>query len=223
MIRKLIAAATLAAFASTALGGTAHAGARGVIGCRDAAHPIGYRLNVAAVTNPESVMAIRVAVAMVQARTGNTYRYDGLTTEIPTVATVPTQSDDLIIAVVDQLNPLAGTINGMAGTNLFFYAEVENGMPTIPAAFTYTTAPNDFTHVAIMFDAANFNTRPSGLDFATHVSNFVIAEHELGHSVGLDHSTNVTDVMSGAKPTTSIFYSPNDSALLSAAGCGDSL
>ena len=181
------------------------------IGCRT----VGYKLNVAAVNDPQRVMALRVAVTMVSIRTHNRYRFDGYTSEIPTADNATTLSDDLIIAVVDPAD--AGFVNGLHGANLFSVAQVENGRADMPSAFEYSA--DNLAHVAIMFDALNFNVLPSGLDFDTHLSDFVIAEHELGHSVGLSHSDNIADIMSGTKPTTSIWYTADDAVRLESAGC----
>lgn len=224
MIRKTLAAIALAALGLIATAGNASANdgdfgppTQGVIGCHTAANPITYQIN-GADTDPARIMALRDAVTMVSVRTHNVYRYDGLTTVVPTVGNVATQTENLVLAVIDPTDPRLGTIDGTSGQDLFAYVNV--AAQRYASAFTYRpTGGGYLTHVAIMFDAPTFNSMPSGLDFATPMSDFVVAEHELGHSVGLNHSYDRADIMSGVKQTTSIWYSAADDALLASAGC----
>jgi hypothetical protein len=171
-----------------------------VAGCQT----IGYTLNVTAVPDPNRVTAIRDAVAMVQSRTGNAYRYDGTTNVIPTQANLGGQTEQLVIAVV---TPAQSDILTMYG-------------PGAAATLWQSDNGTTVTRAAILFDAASFNTRNAGIDFAHHVSDFTVAEHELGHSVGLDHSASMADIMyPRITPATPIWYSTGDNARLAANGC----
>ena len=61
---------------------------------------------------------------------------------------------------------------------------------------------------------------PSGLNDAGGASLYAIVQHELGHSVGLQHSPNSADVMYfQANPKTPNVYSAADTALLAKTLC----
>ncbi|HEY5199761.1 MAG TPA: matrixin family metalloprotease, partial [Acidothermaceae bacterium] len=61
---------------------------------------------------------------------------------------------------------------------------------------------------------------PSGLNDAGGASLYAIVQHELGHSVGLQHSPSTSDVMYfQANPKTPAAYSPADAALLTKSLC----
>lgn len=174
---------------------------------------VGYRVNVAGVVNgygtpdlfeQQTVLAVvHAAVADLSSRTGQTYRYDGTTSFVPTLTNYSHGPDDLVITVVSP-----------SSTN--FYASAPAG----EQFGGYTRWQLDGSGTSVVAISPAMLSLPSGLNDAGGASLYAIVQHELGHSVGLEHSPNPTDVMYfQANPKTPNVYSAADTALLGKTVC----
>lgn len=174
---------------------------------------VGYRVNISGVVNgygtpdafeQQTVLAvIHAAVADLSSRTGQTYRYDGTTSFVPTLANYSHGPDDLVISVVSP-----GSTN--------FYASAPAG----EQFGGYTRWQLDGSGTSVVAISPAMLTLPSGLNDAGGASLYAIIQHELGHSVGLVHSPNPLDVMYfQANPKTPAVYSPADTTLLAQSVC----
>jgi ell wall binding domain 2 (CWB2)/Matrixin len=174
---------------------------------------VGYRVNVSGVVNgygspdlfeQQTVLAvIHAAVADLSSRTGQTYRYDGTTSFVPTMANYSQGPDDLVLSVVSA-----------ASTN--FYASAPAG----ERFGAYTRWQFDGSGTSVVAVSPAMLSLPSGLNDAGGASLYAIIQHELGHSVGLEHSPNPADVMYfQANALTPAVYSPADTALLAKSLC----
>ena len=150
---------------------------------------VGYRVNVSGVVNgygspdlfeQQTVLAIvHAAVADLSSRTGQTYRYDGTTSFVPTLANYSHGPDDL----VDHCR-----VSDAAPTST---------PPPRPASSSAATPAGS----SMVQARASWRSRrrcsslPTGLNDAGGASLYAIVQHELGHSVGLVHSPNPADVM----------------------------
>jgi hypothetical protein len=177
------------------------------------AYVVGYRVNVSGVVNgygapdlfeQQTVLAVvHAAVADLSSRTGQTYRYDGTTSFVPTLTNYSHGPDDLVITVVSPTS-----------TNFFASA------PAGEQFGAYTRWQLDGSGTSVVAISPAMLALPSGLNDAGGASLYAIAQHELGHSVGLQHSPNPLDVMYfQANPKTPSVYSPADTALLAKSLC----
>ncbi len=177
------------------------------------AYVVGYRVNVSGVVNgygspdlfeQQTVLAVvHAAVADLGSRTGQTYRYDGTTSFVPTLANYSHGPDDLVI-----------TIASPTSTNFFASAPVGEQFGA------YTRWQLDGSATSVVAISPAMLALPSGLNDAGGASLYAIVQHELGHSVGLQHSPNPLDVMYfQANPKTPSVYSPADTALLAKTLC----
>jgi hypothetical protein len=174
---------------------------------------VGYRVNVAGVVNgygtpdlfeQQTVLSVvHAAVADLSSRTGQTYRYDGTTSFVPTLANYSNGPDDLVITVVSP-------------TSTDFFASAPAG----EQFGGYTRWQLDGSGTSVVAISPAMLALPSGLNDAGGASLYAIVQHELGHSVGLQHSPSPTDVMYfQANPKTPAFYSSADTALLAKSLC----
>jgi len=174
---------------------------------------VGYRVNVSGVVNgygspdvfeQQTVLAVvHAAVADLSSRTGQPYRYDGTTSFVPTLANFSQGPDDLVITVVSP-----------ASTN--FYGSAPAG----EQFGGYTRWQLDGSGTSVVAVSPSVLPLPSGLNDAGGASLYAIVQHELGHSVGLEHSPNAADVMYfQANPQTPAVYSAADTALLAKSLC----
>jgi hypothetical protein len=174
---------------------------------------VGYRVNVSGVVNgygspdlfeQQTVLAVvHAAVADLSSRTGQTYRYDGTTSFVPTMANYSHGPDDLVITVVSP-------------TSTNFYASAPAG----EQFGGYTRWQLDGSGTSVVAISPAMLALPSGLNDAGGASLYAIVQHELGHSVGLQHSPNAADVMYfQANPKTPAVYSTADTALLATSVC----
>jgi putative cell wall-binding protein len=174
---------------------------------------VGYRVNVSGVVNgygtpdlfeQQTVLAVvHAAVADLSSRTGQTYRYDGTTSFVPTLDNYSHGPDDLVITVVSPTS-----------TNFFAAA------PAGEQYGGYTRWQLDGSGTSVVAISPAMLALPSGLNDAGGASLYAIVQHELGHSVGLQHSPNPADVMYfQANPTTPNVYSPADTTLLAKSLC----
>jgi hypothetical protein len=177
------------------------------------AYIVGYRVNVSGVVNgygspdlfeQQTVLAVvHAAVADLSSRTGQTYRYDGTTSFVPTLADYSDGPDDLVVTVVSPTS-----------TNFFASA------PAGEQYGGYTRWQLDGSGTSVVAISPAMLALPSGLNDAGGASLYAIVQHELGHSVGLQHSPNIADVMYfQANPKTPNVYSPADTALLAKSPC----
>lgn len=159
---------------------------------------VGYMLNVPDVWTDSDMrtFAIRDAVSMLEAGTGQRYRFDGYTRWKGQTATIDEAPDDLVIQVVP-----GRTTDFLSGTSYAAYA-------------TWTT-----THAVVTIDYNVAEAIKPGLYFDGGMSVFTLTEHELGHSVGLEHSSDPADVMYPNLENAPAFYSVNDRANLAASAC----
>ena len=174
---------------------------------------VGYRVNVSGVVNgygspdpfeQQTVLAVvHAAVADLSSRTGQTYRYDGTTSFAPTLANYSHGPDDLVITVVSPTS-----------TNFFESA------PAGEQYGGYTRWQLDGSGTSVVAISPAMLALPSGLNDAGGATLYAIVQHELGHSVGLQHSPNPLDVMYfQANPKTPAVYSAADTALLAKTLC----
>jgi putative cell wall binding repeat protein/matrixin len=174
---------------------------------------VGYRVNVTGVVNgygspdlfeQQTVLAVvHAAVADLGSRTGQTYRYDGTTSFVPTLENYSQAPDDLVISIV-------------SAANTDFYASAPAG----EQFGGYTRWQLDGSGTSVVAISPTMLALPSGLNDAGGASLYAITQHELGHSVGLVHSPNPADVMYfQANPATPAVYSPADTALLAKSLC----
>jgi len=177
------------------------------------AYAVGYRVNISGVVNgygspdlfeQKSVLAvIHAAVADLSSRTGQTYRYDGTTSFVPTLANFSNGPDDLVITIVSPTS-----------TNFFASA------PAGEQYGGYTRWQLDGSGTSVVAISPAMLALPSGLNDAGGASLYAIVQHELGHSVGLQHSPSTSDVMYfQANPKTPAVYSSADTALLAKSLC----
>lgn len=171
---------------------------------------VGYQVNVSTLVSatgaPDvaaraTVLAvIKAAVADLSSRTGQPYRYDGPTTFSPTLANYSTGPDDLVIVVKGPAN------------NDFYMAAAPG---TYLAGMTRWLVGGAGTSVV--------EISPVMIDLRTAKSRsnlYVTVQHELAHSVGLQHSKSVADVMFAQLNTaTPAVYSKADTAALAASPC----
>jgi hypothetical protein len=171
---------------------------------------VGYQVNVSTLVSatgaPDvaaraTVLAvIKAAVADLSSRTGQPYRYDGPTTFSPTLANYSTGPDDLVIVVKGPAN------------NDFYMAAAPG---TYLAGMTRWLVGGAGTSVV--------EISPVMIDLRTAKSTsnlYVTVQHELAHSVGLQHSKSVADVMFAQLNTaTPAVYSKADTAALAASPC----
>jgi hypothetical protein len=143
---------------------------------------------------------IKAAVADLSSRTGQRYRYDGTTTFAPTLTNFSTGPDALVVV-----------IKGSANNN--FYMATPPG--TYLAGMTRWLVGGAGTSVV--------EISPSMVDLSTATSRldlYATVQHELGHSVGLPHSSSATDVMfAQLNAATPAVYSKADTAALAASPC----
>ncbi|HEY0869613.1 MAG TPA: cell wall-binding repeat-containing protein [Acidothermaceae bacterium] len=174
---------------------------------------VGYRVNVSGVVNgygapdlfeQQTVLAVvHAAVADLSSRTGQTYRYDGTTSFVPTLTNYSHGPDDLVI-----------TVASPTSTNFFASA------PAGEQFGAYTRWQLDGSGSSVVAISPAMLALPSGLNDAGGASLYAIVQHKLGHSVGLQHSPNPLDVMYfQANPKTPSVYSPADTALLAKSLC----
>jgi hypothetical protein len=174
---------------------------------------VGYRINVSGIVNgygspdlfeQQTVLAVvHAAVADLSSRTGQTYRYDGTTSFVPTLANYSHGPDDLVVTVV-------------APTSTNFYGSAPAG----EQFGGYTRWQLDSSGTSVVAISPAMLPLPSGLNDTGGATLYAIIQHELGHSVGLQHSPNVADVMYfQANPKTPNVYSPADTALLAKTLC----
>ena len=171
---------------------------------------VGYKVNESALVSatgaPEvgaraTVLAvIKAAVADLSSRTGQPYRYDGLTTFSPTLTNFSTGPDDLVIVIKGSAN------------NAFYMAAAPG---IYLAGMTRWLIGGAGTSV--------IEISPAMIDLRTATSRsnlYATVQHELGHSVGLQHSKSVTDLMFAQLNTaTPAVYSKADTAALVASPC----
>jgi hypothetical protein len=177
------------------------------------AYVVGYRVNVSGVVNgygspdlfeQQTVLAVvHAAVADLSSRTGQKYRYDGTTSFVPTLTNYSNGPDDLVVTVASP-------------TTTNFYASAPAG----EQFGGYTRWQLDGSGTSVVAISPAMLALPSGLNDAGGASLYAIVQHELGHSVGLEHSPSPADVMYfQANPNTPAVYSPADTALLAKSLC----
>ena len=171
---------------------------------------VGYQVNESALlsaagaagaaTRAKVLAVIKAAVADLSSRTGQPYRYDGLTTFSPTLTNFSSGPDDLVIVIKGSAN------------NTFYMAAAPG---TYLAGMTRWLIGGGGTSVV--------EISPVMIDLRTAASRanlYATAQHELAHSVGLPHSSSVTDVMfAQLNAATPAVYSKADTAALAASPC----
>jgi hypothetical protein len=176
---------------------------------------ITYKVNVAAVpTASRSVILAetQAAIRVLAAKTGFVYIYRGATTEVPRVGSSAGQSAELIVAFTTPAKtnyPLAGTSSAYGGTSTSSWSS-SNGTTT-----TYASAIIRGYVVVDTPDLLRF-FQPG---FGTGVRRGNLLLHELGHSVGLKHVSNIHLLMNPAVTVASPNgYAAGDAAGLAAVG-----
>lgn len=141
---------------------------------------IGWQLNPGP-ADATAIATIKSSVAELAAASGLTFRYDGVTSFIPTQQNIDSAPDDLIVAVVDP-----------AATDMFASAPTAAGFGGIRVR---TTAAGNWRVVKgyALLAAGELNSLPHtggpGADIGT------LTLHELGHAVGLMHAAKPAEIM----------------------------
>jgi putative cell wall-binding protein len=167
---------------------------------------IGWQLNPGA-SDATAIATIKNAVSQLASASGLTFRYDGLTSFVPTQANIDGAPDDLIVAVVHP-----------AATDMFASAPAAAGFGGIHVR---TTAAGNWKVVKgyALIAAAELNDLPHTAGPGANISTLTL--HELGHAVGLMHAAKSTEIMypvlTSQAPAT---YSADDRAGLALVGGG---
>ena len=173
---------------------------------------VGYQVNLGSdLTDPATratvLQVVHAAVATLGAATGQVYRDDGVTSFVPTQLNLVSAPDDLVIAFI---NPR---------TTDFF------GVPDFPGErllgwTRWLGSTTNITAASIVIDSQSHWNLPSGLGDKGGPSMLALLEHELGHSVGLPHSSDPTTTMYPVQSKlTPASFSHADAALLRASAC----
>jgi putative cell wall-binding protein len=211
-VNQVLAAAGLAAPVPTAATATDYVlnyGPNGQVWRWNPCAVIGWQLNPGA-ADATAIATIKNAVAQLASASGLTFRYDGVTSFVPTQENIDGAPDDLIVAVV---NP--------AATDMFASAPTAAGFGGIHVR---TTAAGNWKVVKgyALIAAGELNDLPHTGGPGANISTLTL--HELGHAVGLMHAAKSTEIMypvlTSQAPAT---YSADDRAGLAlvggAAGC----
>jgi hypothetical protein len=150
--------------------------------------------------------AVQSAVARISSATGLHFAYDGTSDATPTGAYLDAQSG------VTGFRPLlVGWTTGAASTLLANQPANLVGMDQTIWARPATGATNIVSGVVALNAAVT--ARTSGAN-----SWFTFALHELGHAVGLGHTTDATQIMAPTIPATASDYGSGDLAGLARVG-----
>ncbi|HEX7107068.1 MAG TPA: cell wall-binding repeat-containing protein [Acidothermaceae bacterium] len=167
---------------------------------------IGWRLNPGP-ADATAIATIKNAVAELASASGLTFRYDGVTSFVPTRENIGGAPDDLIVAVVDP-----------AATDIFASAPTAAGFGGIQVR---TTAAGNWQVVKgyALLAAGELNSLPHTGGPGANISTLTL--HELGHAVGLLHAAKPAEIMypvlTYQAPAT---YSADDRAGLAMVGGG---
>lgn len=167
---------------------------------------IGWKLNPGP-ADTTAIATIEDDVAQLAAASGLTFRYDGVTSFVPTQQNIDSQPDDLIVAVVSP-----------AATDIFASAPTAAGFGGVHVR---TTAAGNWRVVKgyALIAADELNSLPHTGGPGANISTLTL--HELGHAVGLMHAARPAEIMypvlTYQAPAT---YSADDRAGLAAVGGG---
>jgi putative cell wall-binding protein len=207
VVNQVLAAAGLAAPAPTAPGAADYAlnyAPNGQVWRWNPCAVIGWQLNPGA-ADATAIATIKDAVAQLASASGLTFRYDGVTSFVPTQENINSEPDDLIVAVV---NP--------AATDMFASAPSAAGFGGVQVR---TTAAGNWRVVKgyALIAAGTLSTLPHTGGPGANISTLTL--HELGHAVGLLHAAKPAEIMypvlTSQAPAT---YSADDRAGLAAVG-----
>ena len=150
--------------------------------------------------------AVQTALGRVAQATDLQFAYDGTTTAVPTGAYLQAQSATTGFRplLVGWSTPSASTLLANQPANLV-------GMDQTIWARPATGATRIVSGVVAL--NANVTARTSGAG-----SWFTFAEHELGHAVGLGHTTDATQVMAPVIPASAADFGSGDLAGLARVG-----
>ncbi len=171
---------------------------------------ITYKVNLAAVPTASRTVILaetQAAIRVLAAKTGFLYIYRGATAEVPRVGSWARQSAELIVAYTTPAKtnyPLAGTSAAYGGTSSSSWS-YSNGTTT-----TYASA---ITRGFVVVDTPDL-LRFFKPGFGTGVRRGNLLLHELGHTAGLKHVSNIHLLMNPTVTTAS----PNGYAAGDAAG-----
>lgn len=167
---------------------------------------IGWQLNPGP-ADATAIATIKDDVAQLASASGLTFRYDGVTSFVPTQQNIDSQPDDLIVAVV---NP--------AATDIFASVPTAAGFGGVHVR---TTAAGNWQVVKgyALIAANELGNLPHTAGPGANISTLTL--HELGHAVGLMHAAKPAEIMypvlTYQAPAT---YSADDRAGLAAVGGG---
>jgi hypothetical protein len=229
LVPVALTAATLTAAPQTADGATATYaltyaslpnGTRQAVrwnGCQTA---ITYKVNLAAVPTALRATVLtetKAALAQVAATTKFTFSYQGGTTEVPRVGSMPTQTAELVIAFTTPTKTnyyLSGSTLGQGGLYYGWVARTVNGVTTYTVAaqrgFVVIDTPQMLSQLI------------GGTGYGLRRTNLLA--HELGHAMGLQHVADTRQQMYSVLRTSSpkYFYTGDLAGLYrvgKAAGC----
>jgi hypothetical protein len=207
VVNQVLAAAGLAAPAPTTPAATDYVlnyAPNGQVWRWNPCAAIGWQLNPGT-ADATAIATIKNAVAQLSSASGLTFRYDGVTTFVPTQENVEGAPDDLIVAVV---NP--------AATDMFASAPTAAGFGGIHVR---TTAAGNWRVVKgyALIAAGELNSLPHTAGPGANIGTLTL--HELGHAVGLMHAAKPAEIMypvlTSQAPAT---YSVDDRAGLALVG-----
>jgi len=167
---------------------------------------IGWQLNPGP-ADATAIATIKDDVAQLASASGLTFRYDGVTSFVPTQQNIDSEPDDLIVAVVDP-----------AATDIFASAPGAAGFGGIHVR---TTAAGNWRVVKgyALIAAGELSTLPHTGGSGANIGTLTL--HELGHAVGLMHAAKPAEIMypvlTYQAPAT---YSADDRAGLAVVGGG---
>ena len=150
--------------------------------------------------------AVQSAVARISAATGLRFSYDGTSEAVPTGAYLDTQT-----ALTGFRPLLVGWTTGAASTLLANQPANLVGMDQTIWARPATGATNIVSGVVALNAAVS--ARTSGAN-----SWYTFALHELGHAVGLGHTSDATQIMAPTIPASAADYGSGDLAGLARVG-----
>lgn len=176
---------------------------------------ITFKVNLVSVPSASRATILaetQTAIRVLAAKTGLTYTYRGLTTEVPRVGSTAKQSAELIIAYVTPAKTnynLAGSVVGQGGTSSSSWS--------IPSA-TGTTYASAITRGFVVFDTPDL-LRLLKPGFGTGARRGNVLLHELAHTTGLGHVNNTQLLMNPAvNASTPNGFAAGDAAGLAALG-----
>lgn len=176
---------------------------------------ITYKVNLAAVPTASRTIILaetHAAIRVLAVKTGFVYIYRGATTEVPRVGSSAKQTAELVIAYTTPARTnysLAGTSAAYGGTRSSSWSSWNGTTMTYASAITRGFVVVDTPDLLRYF-------KPG---FGTGVRRGNLLLHELGHTTGLKHVSNIRLLMNATLTTASPSgYAVGDAAGLLAVG-----